>query len=133
MIDILPTQRRSRSSTSKSTDRIQARETVPTPAVRASRDDGYEVDVNAAVLGYTADDQPVGIVSDDQRVRTTARGLGASVTGTVGVVVRAVEVGFDREEAYDLIQQIDSHGLHMTGSPREADTELTDEAAHSTS
>jgi len=28
-----------------------------------------------AVLGYTADDLPIGIVSDDRRVRTTARGL----------------------------------------------------------
>lgn len=106
---------------------------MPTPAVRASRDDGYEVDVNAAVLGYTADDQPVGIVSDDQRVRTTARGLGATVTGTVGVVVRAVEDGLDREEAHMLVRQIDSHGLQMTGSLREAATELIDEAAHSTS
>jgi len=40
------------------------------------------------VLGYTADDLPIGIVSDDRRVRTTARGLGAIVTGTIGVVVR---------------------------------------------
>lgn len=106
---------------------------MPTPAVRASRDDGYEVDVNAAVLGYTTDDQPVGIVSDDQRVRTTARGLGATVTGTVGVVVRTVEDGLHREEAHTLVRQIDSHGLHMTGSLRETAAELIEEAAHSTS
>jgi len=105
---------------------------VPTPAVRASRDDGYEVDVNAAVSGYTVDDQLVGIVSDDQRVRTTARGLGATVTGTVGVVVRDVKDGLDQEEAYDLIQRIDSHGLHMTGRLRETAFELIDEAACST-
>jgi predicted nucleic acid-binding protein len=100
---------------------------VPTPAARASRDDGYEVDVNAAVLGYTTDDQPVGIVSDDQRVRTTARGLGATVTGTVGVVVRTVEDGLHREEAHTLVRQIDS------GSLRETAAELIEEAAHSTS
>jgi len=105
---------------------------VPPPAVRASRDDGYEVDVNAAVSGYTVDDQLVGIVSDDQRVRTTARGLGTTVTGTVGVVVRAVKDGLDQEAAYDLIQRIDSHGLHMTGSLRETAVELIDEAACST-
>ena len=82
-----------------------------------------------AVLGYTVDDQSVGIVSDDRRVRTTARGLGAVVTGTVGVVVRAVEEGLNREEAYTLIDRIDSHGLHMTGSLRDKAYSLIDEAA----
>jgi len=93
---------------------------VPTPAVRASRDDGYEVDVNAAVSGYTVDDQLVGIVSDDQRVRTTARRLGASVTGTIGVVVRAVKDRLGREKVHTLVQQIDSHGTYMTGTLRDA-------------
>lgn len=86
-----------------------------------------------AVLGYTADDLSVGIVSDDRRVRTTARGLGAVVTGTVGVVVRAVEEGLDREEAYTLVDRIDSHGLHMTGSLREKAYSLIDDAAEATS
>jgi len=85
-----------------------------------------------AVLGYTADDQSVSIVSDDRRVRTTARGLGAVVTGTVGVVVRAVEEGLNREEAYALVDRIDSHGLHMTGSLRDKAYSLIDEAAGST-
>lgn len=87
----------------------------------------------AAVLAYTADDRPVGVVSDDQRVRTTARGLGATVTGTVGVIVRAVEEGLDREEAYNLVRRIDSHGLHMTGNLREKAYSLIDDAAESTS
>jgi len=86
----------------------------------------------SAVLGYTADDQPVGIVSDDRRVRTTARGLGARVTGTIGVVVRAVEDGLDREEAYMLVDRIDSQGLHMTGSLREKAYSLIDDAAETT-
>jgi len=85
-----------------------------------------------AVLGYTADDQSVGIISDDRRVRMTARGLGAVVTGTVGVVVRAVEEGLDQEEAYTLVDRIDSHGLHMTGSLRDKAYSLIDEAAEST-
>jgi len=86
-----------------------------------------------AVLGYTADDLPVGIVSDDRRVRTTARGLGAVVTGTIGVVARAVKEDLDREEAYTLVDQIDAHGLHMTGSLREKAYSLIDEAAEATS
>lgn len=88
-----------------------------------------DVSLIAAVLAYTAEDRPVGVVSDDKRVPTTARGLGATVTGTVGVIVRAVEEGLDREEAHDLIRRIDSHGLHMTGTLREKADELIDEAA----
>ncbi|OYR56531.1 hypothetical protein [Halorubrum halodurans] len=88
-----------------------------------------DVSLIAAVLAYTAEDRPVGVVSDDQRVRTTARGLGATVTGTVGVIVRAVEKGLDREAAHDLVRRIDSHGLHMTGTLREKADELIDEAA----
>ncbi len=99
--------------------------------VLGEEEESGDVYLTGAVLGYTADDQSVGIVSDDRRVRTTARGLGAVVTGTVGVVVRAVEEGFNREEAYTLIDRIDSHGLHMTGSLRDKAYSLIDEAAES--
>ena len=88
-----------------------------------------DVSLIAAVLAYTAADRPVGVVSDDRRVRTTARGLGATVTGTVGVIVRAVEEGLDREAAHDIVRRIDSYGLHMTGTLRETADELIDEAA----
>ncbi|WP_318566695.1 hypothetical protein [Salinigranum marinum] len=43
----------------------------------------------AAVLSYSESDEPVAVVSNDRRVRTVARGLGATVTG-IGVVVRNV-------------------------------------------
>lgn len=75
-------------------------------------------------------DSAVGIVSDDRRVRRVARGLGATVTGTVGVVVRNVEA--DRltgEEAKDLIRRIDARGLHMTGELREKADELIEDAS----
>jgi predicted nucleic acid-binding protein len=88
-----------------------------------------DVSLVAAVLAYTAEGQSVGVVSDDQRVRTTTRGLGATVTGTVGVVIRAVEEGLDREEAYKLVRQIDSYGLHMTGNLRDTAYSLIDAAA----
>lgn len=83
----------------------------------------------AAVLAATAADRAVGVVSDDRRVRTTTRGLGATVTGTVGVVVRAVEEGLAADEAKSLVDRIDSHGLHMTASLRERAYTLVDEAA----
>lgn len=101
-------------------------------AVLGEEDTNGDVYLIAAVLGYTADDRPVGIVSDDRRVRTTARGLGAVVTGTVGVVVRAVEDGLDRAKAHTLVNRLDSHGLHMTGSLREKAHALIDDAAEST-
>ena len=100
--------------------------------ILGEEEENGDVYLIGAVLGYTADNQSVGIVSDDRRVRTTARGLGAVVTGTVGVVVRAVEEGLDREEAYTLVDRIDSHGLHMTGSLRDKAYSLIDEAAGST-
>ncbi|WP_418284139.1 hypothetical protein [Halorubrum sp. DTA46] len=101
--------------------------------VLGEKEQNGDVSLIAAVLAYTAEDRPVGVVSDDQRVRTTARGLGATVTGTVGVIIRAVEEGLDREEAYTLIKRIDSHGLHMTGNLREKAYSLIDTAAESTS
>lgn len=75
-------------------------------------------------------DRDIGVVSDDKRVRTVADGLGATVTGTVGVIVRAVEErGMTSEEGKDLIRRVDSHGLHMTGELREKAYELVEEAA----
>lgn len=76
------------------------------------------------------DTPPIAVVSDDMRVRTVARGLGATVTGTVGVIVRAVEErDMTAEEGRGLVRQVDSHGLHMTGELREKAYELVEEAA----
>lgn len=76
------------------------------------------VHLTACVLHHTERDEPVGIVSDDRRVRTVARGFGATVTGTIGVLVRAVEEGYDGQDAKTLLRRIDSNGLHMTGELR---------------
>lgn len=95
-------------------------------------DDGLHGDVAvvAVVLAHTAADRPVGVVSDDRRVRTVARGLGTTVTGTVGVVVRAVEDrGLTAETGRELVRRVDGHGLHMTGELRETAYELVEEAA----
>jgi predicted nucleic acid-binding protein len=87
-----------------------------------------DVQLIAAVLTYTGGDRTIGIVSDDRRVRTTARGLGATVTGTVGVVVRAVEGSLSPGDAHELVRRIDAHGLHMTGQLREKANSLIDDA-----
>lgn len=86
----------------------------------------------ASVLAHTAVNEPVGIVSDDRRVRTVARGFEATVTGTIGVVVRAVEEGYAKDDARVLVRRIDSNGLHMTGELREKADALINHAAERT-
>lgn len=83
----------------------------------------------AAVLGHTDIDEQVAVVSDDRRVRTIGEGLGATVTGTIGVIVRAVEEGRPKEEAKAILRQVDSHGLHLTAELRETAAELIEEAS----
>lgn len=70
------------------------------------------------------------LVSDDRRLRTVAEGLGARVTGTIGVVVRAVAEGdLSEQDAKALVRRLDSKGLHMTGELRERADELIEDAA----
>lgn len=88
-----------------------------------------DVHLLACVLHHTNRDEPVGIVSDDRRVRTVSRGFGATVTGTIGVLVRAVEEGYDERDAKTLLRRIDSNGLHMTGELREKAAQLIADAA----
>lgn len=90
-----------------------------------------DVDILAGVIVAGERDDTAAVVSDDRRVRTVARGLGATVTGTIGVVVRAVHEDMTAEDAKGLIRDIDSHGLHMTGELREKAYELIDDAADS--
>ncbi|GAA0305900.1 hypothetical protein [Halarchaeum salinum] len=115
-----------------SADLDGVRERVP-QALDVLGDDTEHGDVHivAAVLAYTGDDRAVGVVSDDQRVRTTCRGLGATVTGTIGVVVRAVDEGLDPDAAKDLVSRLDAHGLHLTGALRAKTDALIDDAARS--
>ncbi|MFC7155648.1 hypothetical protein ACFQPA_09275 [Halomarina halobia] len=93
-----------------------------------------EVTGDAQIVGLVrrvdARGDRVAVVSDDRRVRTVARGLDAAVTGTIGVVVRAVETSrLDPDEARALVRRIDAHGLHTTGELRERAYELIDDAA----
>jgi len=66
------------------------------------------------------DEPAVGLVTDDRRLRTVAEGLGAAVTGTFGVVVRAASEDkyLKTTQAKRIIRRIDSHGLHLTGELR---------------
>ena len=61
-------------------------------------------------------------------MRTVARGLGATVTGAIGVIVRAVEKGVPVDDGRRSIERVDSHGVHMTAELRETAYRLVDEA-----
>lgn len=91
--------------------------------------DTGDVQIIARVLVSNNNRQSTAVISDDRRVRTVAEGLGATVTGTIGVVVRAVHEGMDPDEAKELVRRLDSHGLHMTGELRDKAYRLVDEAA----
>jgi predicted nucleic acid-binding protein len=68
----------------------------------------------------TDDDPPIGFVSDDRRLRAIADGLGGTVTGTFGVVVRAAldDKYFPASQAKRVIRRLDQHGLQSTGPLR---------------
>jgi len=59
----------------------------------------------AAVLAHLEADDRVAIVSDDRRLRTVADGLGATVTGTIGVIVSAVEAGLSEDDAKTVVRR----------------------------
>lgn len=87
-----------------------------------------DVRVIAAVLARLDRDERIAVVSDDRRLRTVARGLGARVTGTIGVIVQAVEAGLPEDEANEIVRRVDEHGLHMTAKLREKATDLIEAA-----
>lgn len=88
-----------------------------------------DVRIIATVLARLDRDERIAVVSDDRRLRTVARGLGAHVTGTIGVIVRAVEAGLPENEAKAVVRRVDEHGLHMTAELREEANELIETAA----
>jgi predicted nucleic acid-binding protein len=66
------------------------------------------------------DEFGAGVATEDRRLRALADGLGATVTGTFGVVVRARvdDKYFSTSQAKRVIRRIDQHGLQSTGPLR---------------
>ena len=89
-----------------------------------------DVEIVAEVLRARDENRPVGVVSDDRRVRRVTEGFGATVTGTVGVVVESVADGtLDPDEGRSVVDRLDGTGLHMTGQLRNRAFELIDAAS----
>lgn len=80
-----------------------------------------DVVVVAALLGARDRGDAVTFVSDDTRLRAIADGLGAVVTGSFGVVVRAsvADKYFTTTQAKRVLRRMDHHGLQLTGTLRE--------------
>jgi len=110
---------------------VRTNDSVPEERLEEAREILGEDDRNGdvrVVASVLARDETAA-VSDDRRVRTVARGFGATVTGTVGVVVRAVEEGMTAQEARETVRRIDKNGLHMTAELREKAYKLIEEQA----
>lgn len=88
-----------------------------------------DVRIIAAVLAHLEADDRVAVVSDDRRLRTVADGLGATVTGTIGVIISAVGAGLSEDDAKTVVRRVDEHGLHMTAELRAKAEELIEAAA----
>ena len=83
--------------------------------------DSSDVLLVACLLAARDRGEDAALVSDDRRLRAVADGLGATVTGTFGVVVRASldDKYFPTSQAKRVIRRTDHHGLQMTGRLRE--------------
>lgn len=98
-------------------------------SVLGTGDINGDVQLVAAVLSARDDNNAIAVISDDRRVRTVSRGFGAEVTGSIGVVVRAVAEGMSVAEGKEVVRELDSQGLHMTAELRERADVLIEQAA----
>jgi len=84
---------------------------------------GEATTVLAGVLAHReqTDRSAVAVVSEDRTVRRMAQGLGAQVTSSFGVVVRAAieDKYLSPTQAKRIVRRIDQHGTHLTGELRE--------------
>jgi len=96
----------------------------PLAEARKILGDGKEnsdVHLVAGLLAARDRGEDAVLVSDDRRLRAVAGGLGATVTGTFGTVVRASaeDKYFPMDQAKRVVRRTDGHGLQMTGRLRE--------------
>lgn len=80
-----------------------------------------DVHLVAGLLASRDRGEEFALVSDDRRLRAIADGLGATITGTFGIVVRASldDKYFPKTQAKRVVRRTDHHGLQMTGQLRE--------------
>lgn len=75
-------------------------------------------------------DQEVVVITDDKPLRKTCKALGIPVSGSIGVVIAAVERGdLDPEEAKDALVTMDEVGARLSARLLRRAERLIDEAA----
>jgi predicted nucleic acid-binding protein len=83
----------------------------------------HEAAILAGVIADadSTDRTAVGVASEDLRVRRLAEGMGAAVTSSFGVIVRAAaeDKYLSRSQAKRIVRRMDDNGLGMTGAVRE--------------
>lgn len=88
-----------------------------------TEDESHEAAILAGVVAHRDGDDrsAVAVLSEDTHLRALARGLGATVTSSYGVVARAAieDKYLSPAAAKRIIRRTDKHGLHMTGELRE--------------
>lgn len=83
-----------------------------------------------AVLQTETYDREVVILTDDKPLRETCKALSIPVSGSIGVLVRAVERGdFDSEDAKSALEAMDEVGARLSVSLLKRAERLIDEAA----
>jgi len=80
-----------------------------------------DVHLVAGLLAARDAGEEFGLLSEDRRLRAVADGLGATISSTFGIVVRASldDKYFPTTQAKRVIRRTDHHGLQMTGQLRE--------------
>ncbi len=81
-------------------------------------EDRPAIEGDTALLAHALSDrQTAVVVSDDKPLRETCKALSISVTGSIGILVRAVEVGeIDQETAVDRLYAMDEVGERLSAS-----------------
>ena len=92
------------------------------------QDSSISGDVALLALGL-GDDEAV-IVTDDKPLRKTCKALGIPISGSIGVVIAAVERGgLDPDEAKDTLVAMDEVGARLSARLLRKAERLIDEAA----
>ena len=88
---------------------------------------------DVALLAQAIDTDDAVVVTDDKPLRKTCKALGISVSGSIGVVIAAVERGdLDPEEAKDALVAMDEVGAHLSARLLRRAERMIDNAAGET-
>lgn len=84
---------------------------------------------NVALLVHALENDDIVVITDDKPLRGTCKALGIEVSGSIGVVIAAVERGdLDSEDAKDALVAMDEVGARLSAGLLKRAERLIDEA-----